>query len=130
MVKNFGLLVNKYKIIKEARDNLEESNNLILEQIKIIKMEKGKMQNEYSYHFTQKEKYKEIHRCLVDTLLNSYILNSSDKNSSSGITSNINSNATNNVNVQNTKNSGSKYITCEPIPTFVRLINKCSDVNK
>jgi hypothetical protein len=130
MVKNFGLLVNKYKIIKEDRDNLEESNNLFLDQMKVIKMEKDKMQGEYSYHVTQKERHKEIDRCLVDTLINSYILNSTDKkDSSAGVAGNVNSNTINNLNVQSIKNSGPKYITCEPVPTFVRFINKYSDVN-
>jgi chromosome segregation ATPase len=115
MVKNFGLLVDKYKIIKEDKDNLEESRNKITSEMNSIKNEKDRMQNEYNHYITQIERYKEIDKCLVDTIVNSFILNTGEKKEMTMVGN-------------NPKNTGAKYITCEPVPTFVRFINKYSDI--
>jgi hypothetical protein len=115
MVKNFGLLVNKYKTVKEDRDNLEQSHSRLVNEIGGFKNEKERLRDEYSYHITQIERYKEIDKCLVDTIVNSFILNTGEKRDSSMVAS-------------NPKTMGAKYITCEPVPTFVRFINKYSDI--
>jgi predicted nuclease with TOPRIM domain len=108
MTKNFTNLVVKYKFLKEEKEAFEEINTKLLGEINNLRRENASMINDLNESYSYIERYKEIDRCLMESNLNSYILNLNDKKrDQSGNISQSNS-----------------YINCEPIPTFISFIKK------
>lgn len=111
ILKNFDNLVMKYKIIKEEKNKVDDHNVILLDQI-------GNLNNEYNNilaelndcHVTI-ERFKEIDKCILDSSINTLFLNSNEKKKI--IVKDDNNRVVNNP-----------YILCEPVPTFVKFINK------
>lgn len=113
IAKNFESLVMKYKILKEEKNKVDDHNIILLDQI-------GNLNNEYNNILTELndchvtiERFKEIDKCILDSAINSLFLNSNEKK----ILLNKNEN-------NNNKTVNNPYILCEPVPTFVKFINK------
>jgi hypothetical protein len=110
ILKNFENLVMKYKIIKEEKNKVDDHNIILLDQI-------GNLNNEYNNiiaelndcHVTI-ERFKEIDKCILDSAINSLFLNSNEKKKV--------------IEKDNNKIVSNPYILCEPVPTFVKFINK------
>ena len=110
ILKNFENLVMKYKMIKEEKNKVDDHNIILLDQI-------GNLNNEYNNiiaelndcHVTI-ERFKEIDKCILDSAINSLFLNSNEKKKV--------------VEKDNNKIVTNPYILCEPVPTFVKFINK------
>ena len=110
ILKNFENLIMKYKIIKEEKNKVDDHNIILLDQI-------GNLNNEYNNiiaelndcHVTI-ERFKEIDKCILDSAINSLFLNSNEKKKV--------------IEKDNNKIVSNPYILCEPVPTFVKFINK------
>ena len=110
ILKNFDNLIMKYKIIKEEKNKVDDHNIILLDQI-------GNLNNEYNNiiaelndcHVTI-ERFKEIDKCILDSAINSLFLNSNEKKKV--------------IEKDNNKIVSNPYILCEPVPTFVKFINK------
>jgi len=110
ILKNFENLIMKYKIIKEEKNKVDDHNIILLDQI-------GNLNNEYNNiiaelndcHITI-ERFKEIDKCILDSAINSLFLNSNEKKKV--------------IEKDNNKIVSNPYILCEPVPTFVKFINK------
>lgn len=110
ILKNFDNLVMKYKIIREEKNKVDDHNIILLDQI-------GNLNNEYNNiiaelndcHVTI-ERFKEIDKCILDSAINSLFLNSNEKKKI--------------IEKDNNKIISNPYILCEPVPTFVKFINK------
>lgn len=120
ILKNFNLLSSKYKIVKEENKKLEENNITLLDQISSLNEEYNNLYNEYNEANITIERFKEIDKCLVDSTINSLFLNTNEKRQ---VNTNNNSGAGNN-NKENEPNKTVSYVLCEPVPTFVKFINK------
>lgn len=112
LIKNFDNLVMKYKLIKEEKNKVDDHNIILLDQI-------GSLTNEYNNILAELndcnvtiERFKEIDKCILDSAINSLFLNSNEKKKI------IVKDDNNNKIVNN------PYILCEPVPTFVKFINK------
>jgi len=111
LLRNFENLVMKYKILKEEKNKVDDHNIILLDQI-------GNLNNEYNNilaelndcHITI-ERFKEIDKCILDSAINSLFLNSNEKKKII-------------VKEDNNKIVNNPYILCEPVPTFVKFINK------
>merc|ERR1711957_491048 len=105
-----GNLIMKYKIINEEKNKVDDHNIILLDQI-------GNLNNEYNNiiaelndcHVTI-ERFKEIDKCILDSAINSLFLNSNEKKKV--------------IEKDNNKIVSNPYILCEPVPTFVKFINK------
>jgi len=111
ILKNFENLVIKYKLLKEEKNKVDDHNIILLDQI-------GNLNNEYNNifaelndcHFTI-ERFKEIDKCILDSAINSLFLNANEKKKII-------------VKDENNKIVNNPYILCEPVPSFVKFINK------
>lgn len=110
---NFVNLVAKYKILKEEKNKVDDHNIILLDQI-------GNMNSEYNNilfdindcHVTI-ERFKEIDKSILNSVINSFFLYSYEKKKLSAKESQ-----------QANNNNSNSYILCEPVPTFVKFINK------
>lgn len=121
IIKNFNWLSSKYKLVKEENKKLEENNITLLDQLSILNEEYNKLCNEFSEANITIERFKEIDKCLVDSTINSLFLNTNEKRPVA-VNSNNNSGAGNNNREE--VNKTVSYVLCEPVPTFVKFINK------
>lgn len=107
---NFSLLCKKYKIIKEEKEKLEETNLQLLQQISGLNEEYKSLYHELNECNFTIERFKEIDKCLVNSMINSLLFNCDNEN---------------NINYTNEDyGKGVDCIMCEPVPTFVKFINK------
>jgi predicted nuclease with TOPRIM domain len=110
ILKNFENLIIKYKMIKEEKNKVDDHNIILIDQI-------GNLNNEYNNiiaelndcHVTI-ERFKEIDKCILDSAINSLFLNSNEKKKI--------------IEKDNNKIVCNPYILCEPVPSFVKFINK------
>ncbi len=116
--KNFNLLTSKYQLVKEDNKKLEENNITLLDQISSINEEYKHLYKEFNEANITIERFKEIDKCLVDSTINSLFLNSSRKKQF-----NCN-NSTSSLSNKDEVNKMVSYVLCEPVPTFVKFINK------
>lgn len=114
MSKNFMNTVKKYKILKEDNDNLNQDNTKLLQQLKLMNNELQILAMELNEKQLTLDRFKEIDRCLVDSTLNTIVLNTNEHRRSTSGKEDKGSNPNRNV----------PYITCEPIPSFLKFINK------
>lgn len=108
LLKNFSLLVSKYKNLKEEKLKIDENNITLLNQISTLNEEYNNLYNELNESNITIERFKEIDKCLVDSTINSFFLNSNEKK----------------LNTKEENNKFIPYVLCEPVPTFVKFINK------
>lgn len=125
ILKNFNLLTAKYKAIKEEKTKLEDCNVTLIDQIAGLTEEYNRICNELSEANITIERFKEIDNCLVDSTINSLFLNTNEKRTSNANSNNPNSDNKNGENRANkVNNTSSSYILCEPVPSFIKFINK------
>ncbi len=140
ILKNFNFLAAKYKMIKEEKNKVEECNVTLISQITGLSEEYNRICSELGEANFTIERFKEIDKCLVDSTINSLFLNTNEKrllNSSIhqplgnlGNSTSIDDNCTTKSVEQQSGNFRSKvqrgggYILCEPVPSFVKFINK------
>ena len=110
--KDFNNLILKYKCAKEEKNKVDEYNILLLEQIGTVNNEYNNIVGELNDCHITIERFKEIDKCILDTAINSLFLNTNEKK--------INKKEDNN----NYKIINNPYVLCEPVPTFVKFINK------
>jgi predicted nuclease with TOPRIM domain len=112
MSNNFSNSVKKYKMIKDEYDNLTIDNTKLLKQIKIMNNEYNLLAMESNQRQNTILRFKEIDRCLVNTSLNTLVLNNNEHRKMS------------NREDQPISIKNIPYITCEPIPSFLKFLNK------
>lgn len=111
IAKNFESLVMKYKIIKEEKNKVDDHNIILLDQIGNLNNEYNNILSELNDCHVTIERFKEIDKCILDSAINSLFLNSNEKKKLIVIG-------------DNNKIVNNPYILCEPVPTFVKFINK------
>jgi predicted nuclease with TOPRIM domain len=116
ILKNFNMISYKYKLVKEENKKVEENNITLLEQLSILNDEYNKLFNDYSEANITIERFKEIDKCLVDSTINCLFLNTNLKKPAANLYANNNN--------KEEGNSMISYLLCEPVPTFVKFINK------
>lgn len=115
ILKNFNLLAAKYKLVKEENAKLQENNITLLDQISTLNQEYNSLCSEINEANITIERFKEIDKCLVDSTINSLFLNTNEKRQPAAANSN---------NRAEEANKSVAYVLCEPVPTFVKFINK------
>jgi len=121
ILKNFYLLASKYKIIKEENVKVIENNITLIDQISTLNNEYNNLYNEFNEANTTIDRFKEIDKCLVDSTINSLFLNINQKRQPLAANNEAGSN---NHNKKDEANNHVSYVLCEPVPTFVKFINK------
>ena len=111
ILRNFEDLVMKYKIIKEEKNKVDDHNIILLDQIGNLNNEYNNILAELNDSHVTIERFKEIDKCILDSSINSLFLNSNEKKKTI-------------VKDENNKIVNNPYILCEPVPTFVKFINK------
>jgi hypothetical protein len=117
ILKNFNFLTAKYKVIKEEKDKTEEQNETLIEQITGLTEEYNRICSELSEANVTIERFKEIDKCLVDATINTLFLNTNEKRP-------LNNKNDDNNNNDNNNKKFSGYVLCEPVPSFIKFINK------
>lgn len=112
MVKNFVNTVKKYKTIKDDYDLISIDNTKLLQQIKMINNEYGRITIELDERQMMIDRFKEIDKCIVDLSLNTMVLNTNEHKRSNNKDDKVNS------------SRSVPYISCEPIPSFLKFLNK------
>ena len=110
ILKNFENLIIKYKIIKEEKNKVDDHNIILLDQIGNLNNEYNNIISELNDCHVTIERFKEIDKCILDSAINSLFLNSNEKKKI--------------IEKDNNKIVCNPYILCEPVPTFVKFINK------
>jgi len=111
ITKNFESLVMKYKILKEEKNKVDDHNIILLDQIGNLNKEYNDISAELNDCHVTIERFKEIDKCILDSAINSLFLNSNEKKKLI-------------VKGDNNKLVNNPYILCEPVPSFVKFINK------
>jgi hypothetical protein len=109
MSKSFNQLVLKYKILKDERDDFEKANNSLKEEIEALTSSREDLMIELKYKDNFIERFKELNRCLIDAGINGANLNTYEHKRDS---------------TTSQSRSSSPYIVCEPLPSFLKFINK------
>lgn len=118
ILQNFNLLISKYKVLKEEKEKIEENNNILRENISELTEFNNNLNNELNEANITIERFKEIDKCLVDSTINSLFLNSKERKNYAN---------ENKVSIHKNKedlNNVVNYVLCEPVPSFVKFINK------
>jgi len=110
IAKSFESLVMKYKILKEEKTKVDDHNIILLHQVENLNNEYNNIYAELDDCHITIERFKEIDRCLLDSAINSLFLNSNEKKKI--------------ITVGDNKILNIPYILCEPVPSFVKFINK------
>lgn len=123
ILQNFDLLASKYKLVKEENVKLQENNITLVDQISALNEDFNNLFGEFNEANITIQRFKEIDKCLVDSTISSLFLNTNEKKQLAADSGVINS-----KNIQNNdkedKNRNFSYVLCEPVPTFVKFINK------
>jgi len=129
MQKSFNLLASKYKIIKEENEKVEQCNISLIDQIAGLSGDYEKICNQLNEANFNIERFKEIDKCLVDSAISSLFLNTNEKKvldaNAKANKTNIDSDVRSNViSVNSAIVNNANYILCEPVPSFIKFINK------
>jgi len=126
ILNNFYILAMKYKITKEEKSKIEDNNMTLLDQISTLNEEYKRICNEIAETNITIQRFKEIDKCLVDSSINTLFLITNEKIPVAGNLNdnNNNNNPDNNPNNKDEKKKITSYVLCEPVPTFVKFINK------
>ena len=108
--KSFNNTIKKYKLIKQDYDEVNSSNVKLLQEIHLMRSEINMLSLELNERQGVIERFKEIDKCLVDSSLGTMVLNTNDHKKISREESS---------NIKNVP-----YIICEPIPSFLKFLNK------
>jgi hypothetical protein len=108
---NFESMVAKYKILKEENFKIDSHNIILLDQIAFLNKEYNMNLSELNDCYVTIERFKEIDKCILDSAINTLFLNFNGKKKIKGMQ-------------ENNINNNHSYILCEPVPTFVKFINK------
>jgi hypothetical protein len=109
--KSFYNTVKKYKFIKQDYDLINDNNIKLLQQIHLMNNEISLLLNEVNEKQCTIERFKEIDKCLVDSTMSSMILNTNEQRKS--------------IKEEPGKlNRNVPYVVCEPLPSFLKFINK------
>ncbi len=68
------------------------------------------------------DRLKELDKCVVDMNLSTIVLNANERRLSGNLNNSISSNSSGNSKGRNL--NGPPYISCEPIPSFMKFLNK------
>ena len=124
ILKNFDFMAAKYKIIKQEKEKFEECNLTLIDQISCLTEEYNRLYRELAEANVTIERFKEIDKCLVDSTINSLFLNTNEKRP-------LNKNADNSDNSRKSNKDNESdgkmfcnYVLCEPVPSFIKFINK------
>ncbi len=120
ILNNFNMLASKYKLVKEENTKLQENTITLLDQISTLNEEYNNIYNEYNEANITIERFKEIDKCLVDSTINSLFLNTNEKRQPAP----ANTNNNNHNDYKKDSKMNVSYLLCEPLPTFVKFINK------
>jgi hypothetical protein len=109
--KSFYNTVKKYKFIKQDYDVVNDNNIKLLQQIHLMNNEMNILLNEVNEKQSTIERFKEIDKCLVDSTISTMVLNTNEQRKS--------------IKEEQCKsNRNVPYVVCEPIPSFLKFINK------
>jgi chromosome segregation ATPase len=114
MSNNFNQLVLKYKLLKDEKDELETANSNLKEEMDVLSNSNEELEVKSKYKNNFIERFKELNRCLIDAGINSAYLNTYEHKRES------------NASQQN--KSSTPYIVCEPLPSFLKFINKFTNI--
>ncbi len=109
--KSFNNTIKKYKFLKQDYDELSDNNIKLVQQIHLMNNEINLLASEVNEAQCTIERFKEIDKCLVDSTISNMVLNTNEHRRSTK------------EEVANGIKNG-PYIICEPIPSFLKFINK------
>jgi len=116
IIANFISMVVKYKVVKEEKNKVDDHNIILLDQISNMNSEYNNILFELNDCHVTIDRFKEVDKCILNSVINSFFMYSNEKKKIS---------ATREAAPQQENNSNNNtYILCEPVPTFVKFINK------
>jgi hypothetical protein len=107
MSKNFNNLVIKYKMLKDEKAKIEDTNAKLLSSYSHLEKKYEVTMNELYLGYDEIKRFKEIDKCLVDYTLNSFMLKADQKD--------LGKRGANNI-------LDPPGIKCEPLPTFAKFL--------
>ena len=110
MSKCFNNTVRKYKLLKEDYENSTSNNTKLLQQIHLMNKDFNIIANELNARQLTIDRFKEIDKCLVDSTINTLVLNTHEHRPRDDLSGSINKTV--------------PYVMCEPVPSFLKFINK------
>ena len=102
---------NIYKVIQDDKSKLEYIKENLEQEVIKLKNSRDDLYQQIKIKDNLIERFKEINRCLIESSLNSCILNTNEHKKDSNLS----------------QYKGAPYITCEPLPSFLKFINKFSN---
>lgn len=107
MSKSFNNLVVKYKMLKEEKTKIEDTNMKLLSRYSQLEKQYDESIRELYLRYDEIKRFKDIDKCLVDYTLNSFMLKTDPKDMIGRGGNNI---------------LDPPGIKCEPLPTFAKFL--------